>query len=131
MAPTPVHAARILSKWQRCCKWLSKFCGTRITLPLNLVFAEWDLITHLEEDGQMVQFLQFGFPADYEGPVLTSTSVNHPLGNTHLKDVTVYVAKELSEGVMLSPFDNPPLMPWFQINSFSPDPRRTALITGS
>ena len=49
-------------------------------------FKEWDKLVYTHNDAQMVDFLQFGFPVGYEGPMPTPSSANHPSVNNHLND---------------------------------------------
>ena len=90
--------------------------AARIQLPSKLIFDEWECIVDTSEDNANVEFLRFGFPAGYTGPVPTPKSGNHPLANCHLQDLVVYIVKELGHGAMLGPFLTPRFQPWCQIN---------------
>ena len=73
-------------------------------------------LVHSPKDAQTVEFLRFGFTMDYDGPVLTPTSANHPSANTHLTDVAVYITKALAQGSYVGTFQYPHFVPWYQIN---------------
>ena len=87
------------------------FEGAKFILPSNLIFPEWDTIAHIDEDARTVDYLRYGFPAGYDGPVPTPLLDNHALAINHCRDVATYIKKKLSEGAMLSPFDKPPFTP--------------------
>ena len=53
---------------------------------------------------------------------LTPLSGNHPSTNCHLKDLAVYIVKEV--GTMLGPFLVPPFQPWCQINPLLTRPKK-------
>ena len=67
---------------------------------------------------------EFGFPVGYEGPVPTPTFHNHPSAVHHSNDVVAYIMKELGEGAMLGPFDQPPFTPWTQTNPLLTRPKK-------
>ena len=64
-----------------------------------------------------MEFLEFGFPVGYEGPVPTPDTSNHASAVSHLQDLTAYINKEVEEGTMHSPFKNLPFTPWCQVNA--------------
>ena len=77
------------------------FRGTRLPVPTNLNLGEWAAICTTEEDALTLQYLTFGFPVGYEGPVPTPTFHNHPSAVHHSSDVAACIMKELVEGAML------------------------------
>ena len=83
------------------------FKGTRVPIPSSL---------HFEEDEATITYLQFGFPAGYEGPVPTPSQGNHPSANKHCGNVAVYITNEVNKGAMLGPFDTHPFTPWTHTN---------------
>ena len=76
------------------------------------------------DDHLTFQFLHFGFPVGYEGPVPTPTFHNHPSAVRHSTDVAAYILKELGEGAMLGPFNHPPFTPWTQTNPLLTRPKK-------
>ena len=77
------------------------FRGARLPLPSNFDFHEW---SHTQADQEVLQYLKYGFPADFEGPIPTPSFGNHSSAVNHPPDVKAYIATELSEGAMLGPF---------------------------
>ena len=45
------------------------FSEARIQLPSNLHFKEWEALVEFSADALTVDYLMFGFPAGYEGPI--------------------------------------------------------------
>ena len=84
------------------------FRGAHFFVPTNFNLWEWAAICTTEDDALTLDYLTFGFPGGYEGPVPTPTFHNHPSAVHHSKDGTHYITKELGEGAMLGPFDKPP-----------------------
>ena len=105
------------------------FQRTHLPVRTNLNLSEWAAICTTEEDALTFDYLTFGFPAGYEGPVATSTFHNHLRAVHHSKDVAAYIMKELGEGVMLGPFDTPPLS-LLGCKQTSLAPRKTPLYAG-
>ena len=54
------------------------FLGARILVPSNFNLHSWENICVTPDDRLILQYLQFGFPAGYEGPVPTPSFHNHP-----------------------------------------------------
>ena len=54
------------------------FLDAMVPLPANLHFHKWEHIAHTDTDGETIQFLGFGFPAGYEGPIPNPMTSNHP-----------------------------------------------------
>ena len=100
------------------------FRGPRIPVPTILNLPEWEKICVTPEDHLTFQYLQFGFPTGYERPVSTPTFHNHPSAAHHSTDVEAYILKELGEGAMMGPFDQPPFTPWTQTNPLFTRPKR-------
>ena len=90
------------------CHTEPNFQGVRIPVPTNLNIANWAALCVTKEDDLILQFLQFGFPAGYRGPIPTPTFHNHPSPVHHSSDVAAYISKDLKDGAMLGPFDHPP-----------------------
>ena len=71
-SPDAGYVARMLNVFQRVgAQGSPNFVGARINLPSKLMFSEWNVITHSDEDAQTVHFLRYGFPAGYKGPMQT------------------------------------------------------------
>ena len=96
---------------------LPSFRAAHLNLPSNLHFTVWDKLVRTHEHACVVEFLKFGFLANYEGPAPTPTTDNHPSILNHASNVTSYFTLEVKEGAMLSPFDQPLFTPWCQVNA--------------
>ena len=53
--------------------------GAHISVPSNLNLVNWAALCVTIEDTLVLQYLQFGFPAGYEGPVPTPVFIITPL----------------------------------------------------
>ena len=65
---------------------LPNVLGASIMLPTNLDIHQWNTTVDTAEDKQTVEFLQYRILADYQGPVPSPSSANHPSENGHPKD---------------------------------------------
>ena len=104
--------------------------GARIPVPTNLNLQQLEKICVTPEDHLTLQYLQFGFPVGYDGPVPTPTCHNHPSAVHHSTDVAVYIFKVLGEGAMLGPFDQLPFTPWTQTNPLLTRPKKDSFVMG-
>ena len=84
----------------------------------NIDFKQWDSIAVNPEDKLVAQFLKFGFPAGYNGPIPTPTTGNHPSASHHSTDVAAHICKEIQQDAMLDSFSAPHFHPWCQTNPF-------------
>ena len=100
------------------------FVGCRIPLPTNLNIAAWRAMAVGYEDQQVIDFLEFGFPASYSGPIPDSTYTNHASARQHPQHIAKYVAKEVAEGAMLGPHSAPMFAPWSQVNPLLTRPKK-------
>ena len=60
------------------------------------------ILVHNEADIQTVDFLCYGFSADYAGPIPTTAMGNHASVTNHPQDLAKYITTELKEGAMLA-----------------------------
>ena len=68
---------------------LPNYLGTWLQLPSNLHFSNWE--TCAEEDTNLINFLKYGFPIEYEVSVPTPADHNHVSAMHHPRDVVTYV----------------------------------------
>ena len=109
---------------------LLNYHGARMQLPFNIHFPAWEALAGVPEETTLI--LKYGFPVEYDGPVLTPDNHNHASVLQHSRDVATYVLTELEEGAMLGPFDMEPFIPWCQVNTLlTRQKRRTAIYGGS
>jgi hypothetical protein len=76
------------------------------------------------EDQQVLDFLEFGFPASYKGPIPDSTFINHASARNNPSHIAKYVAKEVAQGAMLGPHRAPMFAPWSQVNPLLTRPKK-------
>lgn len=76
-------------------------------------------------DIQVVDFLEYGWPADFaaDSPRVPSVT-NHQNDHDDTKCIEAYIKKELEYGAMLGPFSAPPFKPWTQISPMMTHPKR-------
>ena len=84
------------------------------------------MLVDTPEDKQTVEFLQYGFPAGYQGMVPSSarSTANQSSANAYPKYLAVYISTEVGQGVMLCPFDSPPFHPWYLVNPLLTRPKK-------
>ena len=69
-------------------------------------------VSMFELYAEVLQYLKYGFPTGFEGPIPTPSFGNHFSAINHPRDVKVYIATELSEGAMLGTFPRSHFAPW-------------------
>ena len=99
------------------------FRGARLPLPSNFDFHQLAAIPHTPANQQVLQYLRYGFPVGFQGPIPTPSFGNHSSSVNHPRDVKVYIATELAEGAMLGPFSQPPFTHWCQTNPLLTHPK--------
>jgi hypothetical protein len=96
----------------------------RIPLPTNLHIETWRSMAVGYEDQQVLDFLEFGFPASYKGPIPDSTFINHASARNNPSHIAKYVEKEVAQGAMLGPHRAPMFAPWSQVNPLLTRPKK-------
>ena len=79
--------------------------GARLPLSSNFNFHEYKAIAHTQVDHEVLQYLQYGFPAGLEGPTRTPSFGNNSSAINHPRDVKAYITTELG------PLSSTPLRP--------------------
>ena len=99
--------------------------AARVRLPAALDLDAWR--TALDTIGgneQLMDFLTFGFPIDYVGPMSDSGDVeNHPSATEYPVQVEAFIDKEISLKGVLGPFRKPPFAPWCHISPLMSRPK--------
>jgi hypothetical protein len=103
---------------------LPNYIKARVQLPTNFNFDAWERHTRDYADKQVVDFLKFGFPTSYYGPVPDPTADNHASALQHPRQVDKYTTTETAAGAMLGPFKEPPFVPWCQTNPLMSRPKK-------
>ena len=80
---------------------LPNYHGAQLQLPSNMCVPEWEALPHMAEDTTLINFLKYGFPVVYEGPVPTPADHNNASALQHPRDVANYVLTEIEKGAML------------------------------
>ena len=88
------------------------FRTARIPLPSGLNTANWELFLRQYHDREIVEFLKYGWPSDFNhnNPLL-STLRNHSSGISSDSHIQHFIDTELSYNAILGPFDKPPIIP--------------------
>ena len=94
------------------------FLAARQPLTSGLNINNWKLALLGYPDKQLLEFLEFGWPADYTAnKIPTPTFYNHIELIDNSKFIQEYIDTESSHGALLGPFSTIPFVPWAQ---FSP-----------
>ena len=100
------------------------FQGAQVPVPTNLNIDQWRAIAKKPSQHRIVDFLLYGFPEGYEGPIPTPSISNHTSATNHLRDVAIYICEEVQHGVILGPFPHPSFHPWCQTSPLMTQPKR-------
>ena len=104
---------------------LPNYMEARIPIPSGLNIPAWRELLAGYHDNTIVDYLEFGWPADYTGHTPpTATSGNHKEDPAHTTALNNYVDTELKHGALLGPFDAPPFTPWFQTSPMMTRPKK-------
>ena len=92
--------------------------GCRIPLQTELSYEAWEKYsTDQKEDKQLLDFIKYGFPLGYMGPVSdTRDTPNHPSARNYPKHVDDFIKTEISLGGIVGPFTAPPFMEWCHVS---------------
>lgn len=66
---------------------IPNFLGAKCPLPSNFNFDEWNQLLNTDADHETIAFLQYSFPASYEGPIPTPFGHNHASATPHPSDI--------------------------------------------
>ena len=93
---------------------LPNFLRAKIPLPHGLNLTNWIRYLPVYKDALLLQFLTYGFPANYQSPVRpVPTNKHHTSALTFPEDIDHYLATELSHGALSGPFTEKPFT-WIQ-----------------
>ena len=85
------------------------FAGARRPVPSGLDIAQWRKQLVGYRDARLVDFLQFGWPINFDrGSPLCPNDENHPSADNFDDDVQHYIRTERGHGALLGPFRGPP-----------------------
>ena len=111
---------------------IPNFLGLRIPVQTNLNIASWS--KHLVDyfDQQLLDFIEFGFPLDFDrARDLQSTLVNHASARMYPDHVDKYVQEEVDFQAVLGPLDHEPfdihISPFMTREKLDSNSRRTIM----
>ena len=73
---------------------LPNFIGDRIPVPSNLNIKAWSQLAVTPQQCQVMEFLTFGYPVGFEGPLPTPTG-NHDSARDHTQDIAQFINREI------------------------------------
>ena len=90
----------------------------RIPVPSNLNIQAWEhYLGILGDRHRVLDFIRYGFPTGYAGPVSDTVGVqNHPSATEYPHHVQEFIEKELDLRGIVGPFDAPPFSPWCHVS---------------
>ena len=109
--------------------------GARAPLQSNINIEEWrSLSSGDREDTQLLDFIQFGFPLAYNGPVMhTVEPINHSSALKFPTHIEAFIKDELREGALIGPLTSPMFQQWQHISPMmtrpKSDPEKRCIIT--
>ena len=106
--------------------------SARVPLPTTLNVEAWRRnINAIGGRPNILDFIVYGFPLGYLGPITDSVGVdNHPSAMQFPRQVQQFIDKEIDKGGVIGPFDDPPFHPWCHVSPLmsrpkaNPDDRR-------
>ena len=97
---------------------LPNYLAAKQPLTSGLKINNWKLALLGYQDQQLLEFLEFGWPADYTASKLPKPTLsNHKELLDYSKFIIDYITEEIHHGALLGPFNIIPFVPWAQ---FSP-----------
>ena len=87
--------------------------SARVPVPSNLNIKAWEhYLGTLGNKGHILDFVRYGFPTGYAGPISdTADTPNHPSATNFPSHIDEFVEKELALGGLVGPYDSPPFAP--------------------
>ena len=107
---------------------LPNHLSAKIPIPSGLNIPAWRSMLVGYHDKKVVDYLEYGWPADYTAstPPITSDT-NHTEDPVHMQSINTYVSTELSHGALLGPFSQPPFAPWSQNSPMMTRPKKNSV----
>ena len=107
--------------------------SARHILPTNLNLPAWEKYL-LGVDDKLLDFVKYGFPMGYVGPISDTTYVpNHPSANEFPTQLDDFIRKELDLGGLVGPLVAPPFVQWAHVSPLmsrpKADPTQRRIIT--
>ena len=92
------------------CSGLPNYLGCRIPVQSQLNIANWHLNLTEYWDKQLVEFLEFGFPLDFDRKTtLKSIEINHKSADQFKDQIGKYIQEELHFNAIYGSFETKPI----------------------
>ena len=100
----------------------------QIPIPSGLNIAAWEIYLQEYTDKEIIKFLQFGWPSNFEhSACLQSTFKNHQSGVEYASHIDSYLDVERGKSAILGPFSAPPIVP-IHISPIMTRPKKDSLV---
>ena len=92
--------------------------GARVPLPTSLNVDAWArYIDPASDEADLYDYVRFGFPMGYLGPVTHTTGVpNHSSATRFPQHINDFISTETRAGAIIGPFHDPPFTPWAHVS---------------
>ena len=99
--------------------------AARIPVPTHLNVDVWRrYLDHKTDEADLLQYIQFGFPLGYLGPVSpTEDAQNHPSATRFPNHIDKFIHAEKEAGALIGPFPHPPFTPWVHLSPLMSRPK--------
>ena len=112
--PTHQHYAKIYNAVAS--TGIPNAIGSRIILPTMLNIPAWELYLAGYDD-TLLDYVKYGFPMGYVGPVSDTASLPNHLSATQFPDhVDAFIQKEMSLGGLVGPFTKTLFVEWCHVS---------------
>ena len=76
------------------------------------------------DEVDLIDYIQFGFPLGYMGPISPTESVpNHPSATRFPNHIDQFISSEQEAGALIRPFTRPPFTPWVHVSPLMSRPK--------
>ena len=100
------------------------YMSAKVQVPSDMNCDEWDKVLVGYHDGEIAQYLRYGWPSSYTAPQPpTPTFENHSSATKYETDIQNFLTKEISHNAMAGPFQTLPFHPWTQISPLMTAPK--------
>ena len=97
---------------------LPNYRQARIPIPTALNIPVWKhYLSSLPHDQYIIDYLEFGFPLNYQSETLPQTEfINHPSAVNFPDHVNKHIETEIHHQAMLGPFHEKPFVQWSHVS---------------
>ena len=99
--------------------------GARVPIPSGLHFDAWRRYLDPSTDkADLLDYVQFGFPLGYLGPISPTEDVpNHPSATRYNNHIDRFISTEKTAGALIGPLKHPPFTPWIHVSPLMSRPK--------